>query len=372
MVRPRTGRCSVMVVTLGGMGEPDQEARIAEARRISRSPRRRASGRPARRERAIPGSGSPLTRSASAPSTWTRRCRVAPPVTISERGDGSSRARAAEDAVEDRPGDRRPGAVGAARSPAPPGRRGRARRRGPGSPGAIAAAGGIADHGSGRMAGERLDLREGDRMVAADHEQQRRLEPEGRARSERSGERPGEAGAAAPEDRRLEASSGVDQGGEIGLARGIAEERPPPASASAEAARRSVDAAAAELGRRDRRRPACQGTAASARQYCRPPRGDPLLGREGGRDHGAREAAARQAGGDLAGGIAAQQRIDFLVREVGAREGVEPGGAGRVESLESVSRAKLPAAPARVARGPKRPAAGRRAAPAVLPYPGRR
>ena len=58
---------------------------------------------------------------------------------------------------------------------------------------------------------------------------------------------------------------------------------------------------------------------------------DPLLRREGGRDHRAREVAAREARRDLVDGAAAQQRVDLLVGEVGAAQRCEPARSRDLE-----------------------------------------
>ena len=160
-------------------------------------------------------------------------------------------------------------------------------------------------------------------MMAADHEQQRLLEPGQGARAGRAGERPAETRAAAPQDRLLERSPGLDQCREVSFARGIAEE----GAAARERLWRGGEpegrATPAKLVREiaGDRLPGQSGRRAPVLASLR---GDPLLGRKGRRDHSARKAAARQSGRDLAGGIAAQQRIDFLDREIGARKRVEP------------------------------------------------
>ena len=156
------------------------------------------------------------------PSARTSRNRVAPPVTTKRAGRRNPLDRQSHGAIEQRSGGLGAGAVGEREHE----RRASAggKRRGQRLDRRCEIAGVRPDgcHRIGRMRRELLDLGERHRVMAADHQQQRRAQADLRRRRGRSGERPRQARRADPQEWSIESSPGANDGPEVIIAAGVA------------------------------------------------------------------------------------------------------------------------------------------------------
>ena len=285
MVRPRTGACWFMALTLWRIRRAGSRAEDRRSRRIWRSPSHPSQRPPWRTERGTPGSGSPVTSSARAPSTLHQAMRASP-----RRSPRASAARHA--ARQARPSTRSKN--GPARSaPVPSAHRHHERRPARGLPARASAGAGsalpqrrISTTSPAACALSASICASGDRVVAADHHQQRRLEPGQGALRWAPRRAPGRGRRCRPtapaRARRRPAATSARRSSSLA---GIAQERSrrlrPPRPRRRGAASRPLRAQRAREIARHRlpglggRRPPVLPAAA----------GDPLLGREGGRDH---------------------------------------------------------------------------------------